>query len=513
MPSFSTSLSGLDATSQDLSVISNNLANLNTTAYKGATTEFQDLFYQQIGSSGDGNPIQVGVGVTVGSVPADFTQGTIQSTGVPTDLAIQGNGFLIGQNNGQLVYIRAGDLSISANGTLVAPDGSEILGDAAVGGVINTNQVPGPLTIAAGLINPPKATANANLAINLDPSATPAANVASQQTGTGIAPATILATGSTLAFTDGTNAFTYTTLAGNTLNTIVDQINANPNFNATISGNSLVINDDSGNPITFTTNTLTDAATGAEAEAFAASANPAPTFSTSLAVYDSLGLTHILTYNFTKTAANNWNYSITIPAADLGGTGNPVVIKTGTLAFNGSGQLIAPAANVTGINITGFADGASPLTFNWNLFSSPGVGLITQVSGPSATSSTNQDGFASGSLVSFSIGSDGTIEGSFSNGQTQPLGRILLASFANEQGLDRNGENEFLATLASGAANVGVAGTGGRGTISGGALEQSNVDISTQFADLILAERGFQANAKVVTTIDTVTQTAISLIQ
>jgi flagellar hook protein FlgE len=93
MASFATSLSGLQANSQDLSVISNNLANLNTTAYKGASAAFQDLFYQQIGTSGDGNPIQIGVGTTVGSVPANFTEGNIQSTGVPTDVAIQGSGF------------------------------------------------------------------------------------------------------------------------------------------------------------------------------------------------------------------------------------------------------------------------------------------------------------------------------------------------------------------------------------------------------------------------------------
>jgi len=122
MPSFSTALSGLDATSQELSVISNNLANLNTVAYKGSSTTFQDLFYQGFGSTGSGNPIQVGVGVAVGSVPANFTQGTIQSDGVPTDIAIQGTGFLVGQNNGQQVFLRAGNLSVNADGTLLATE-------------------------------------------------------------------------------------------------------------------------------------------------------------------------------------------------------------------------------------------------------------------------------------------------------------------------------------------------------------------------------------------------------
>ncbi|MGB8538724.1 MAG: flagellar hook protein FlgE [Acidobacteriaceae bacterium] len=414
MGSFATSLSGLQANSQDLEVISNNLANLNTTAYKGATANFQDLFYQQLGTSGDGNAVQVGVGTQIGSIPADFTEGNIQSTGVPTDVAIEGNGFFVGQNNGQDVYFRAGDLSTLADGTLVAPDGSQVLGFPAVNGVINPSQTPGPLTIATGAISPPLATSNAAITLNLDSG----------------------------------------TAAGGT-------------------------------------------------------------FSTALTVYDSLGAAHVLTYNFTNTAADTWNYSITIPAADVGGAAGaaPVVVNAGTLTFSGTGQLLTPAANVAAIPIAGLADGANTLTFNWNLYGAGGNGLLTQDAAASSASNTQQDGYASGSLVSYSIGSDGTIDGTFSNGQTQALGQILLASFPNQEGLSRVGSNEFQATLSSGAANIGVAGTGGRGTISGGALEASNVDISTQFANLIVAESGYQANAKVVTTLDTVIQDTISLIQ
>ncbi|HUO25933.1 MAG TPA: flagellar hook protein FlgE [Candidatus Aquilonibacter sp.] len=412
MGSFSTSLAGLQADSQDLSVISNNLANLNTVAYKGATAAFQDLFYQQIGSSGDGNPIQLGVGTQIGSIPADFTQGTIQSTGVPTDVAIEGNGFFVADDNGSQVYLRAGNFSINSNGTLESSNGATILGLPAVNGAINTNATPGPLTISQGQINPPNATTTAQLSLNLD---------------------------------SGTAA--------------------------------------------------------------------AGTFSTPLTVYDSLGAAHVLTFTFTNTGPGAWNYSITIPAADVGQTGNPVTVKTGTLTFNGSGQLTAPTGNVTGINVAGLADGANTLTFNWDLYDANGNGLLTQEAAASSTSSTQQDGYPSGSLSSYTINSDGTIEGTFSNGQTQALGQILLANFPNEEGLVRNGKNEFLSSLASGAPIIGAPGTGGRGTLSGGSLEQSNVDISTQFAQLILAQSGYEANAKVVTTLDTVTQATINLIQ
>jgi flagellar hook protein FlgE len=517
MPSFSIPLSGLDASSTDLSVIANNLANLNTVGYKGQDTQFQDLFYQQIGTSGDGNAIQEGVGVSVAGISADLTQGSIESTGVPTDVAIQGSGYFVVTKNGENLYTRAGNFSLGPTGQLLTQDGAAVQGYPALDGVVNANATLGSLSIPTGLTNPPQATANAQLSLNLDSATALPVAAASQQTGAGIPAGTALEGGTTLAFTDGTNAFTYTTGAGNadTLATVVNAINANPNFTASLNGNSLVVTAASGNPITVTTNSLTDYATGTDAETFATSGTAAPggSFGTTLAVYDSLGASHVLTYNFTKTGANAWNYQITIPAADVGQSGAPVVVKSGTLTFNGSGQLIAPAGNVTGITIPGLADGANNLTFNWNLYGPSNSGLLTQDAGPSATAATQQDGFSSGSLVNFTIGSDGTIQGVFSNGQTTALGQIALASFANEQGLERNGSNEELSTLSSGAANVGAPATGGRGSLTGGSLEESNVDIATQFAQLIVAQSSYQANAKSITTFDTVTQTAINLVQ
>ena len=511
MPSFSTPLSGLNANSQELSVIANNLANLNTVGYKADVTNFQDLFYQQIGTNGAGDPVQVGVGTQISSVSGQFTQGSIEATGVPTDIAIQGQGFITLVKNGLQEYTRAGNLSISTNGSLVTTDGGLVQGFQAVNGVVNPNQTISAISIPAGLTSPPKSTTNVQLTLNLNSGTPIAPSPASQKTGTGILPATVLTAG-TLAFTDGVTPFSFTVAAGNTLNSVINAINASPNFTASLSGNSLVITANSGTPITFTTNTLTDAA--AESETFVTSGtSTVGTFSTTVAVNDALGAAHVLTFTFTKTAANAWNYSITIPAADVGAVGNPVVLKNGTLSFNGSGQLVTPAANVAGITAAGFADGASNLTFGWQLFGLNGAGLLTQVSGASATSSTLQDGFPSGTLSSFNIDSTGTIEGIFSNGQTVAIAQIALATFSNLQGLLRNGSNDFLPSLASGAANIGQPGTAGRGTITGGSLELSNADIATEFSQLILAERGYEANAKTVTTFDQVTQTAINLKQ
>lgn len=511
---FSVALSGLNASSEDLSVISNNLANMNTVGYKSSTANFQDLFYQQIGTSGNGNPEQIGEGAQVGSVDSQFTQGSIQSTGVPTDVAIQGQGFFVVNKNGAQEFTRAGNFSIGANGQLMTTDGGEVMGYAAVNGVVSPSSTVSPITIPSGLVIPPKASTQFSVAMTLDSDDGTAVSAASQQTGAGIAPATVLATGGTLNFSDGTNNFTYTSAAGDTLNTLVTAINANPNFMASLAGNSLIITAKNGQPVNFTANTLTDAATGTEAETFAASgtAVAAGSFSTPITVYDSLGATHVLTANFTKTATNTWTYTLTIPAADVGQTGNPVTVNSGTLLFNGNGQLVSPANNVA-IQVNNLADGAGPLNLTWNLLDSNGAGLISQVSGPSAATATQTDGYASGALQTISIASNGTIDGVFSNGQTLAVGQLALASFANSQGLMQNGSNTYLSTLASGQPTIGAPNAGGLGSVTGGALEQSNVDIATEFANLIIAQRDYQANAQTVTTLDQVSQYAISMIE
>ncbi|HXX44757.1 MAG TPA: flagellar hook protein FlgE [Candidatus Acidoferrales bacterium] len=511
---FSVALSGLNASSEDLSVISNNLANMNTVGYKASTANFQDLFYQQIGTSGNNNPEQIGEGVQVGSVDSQFTQGSIQATGVPTDVAIQGQGFFVVNKNGTQEFTRAGNFSIGANGQLMTTDGGNVMGYVAVNGVVNPSSTVSPITIPSGLVIPPKASTQFSVSMTLDSDSGTGTAAASQQTGAGIAPATVLATGSTLNFNDGTNNFTYTSAAGDTINTLLAAINANANFSASLAGNSLIITAKNGTPITFTANTLTDAATSTQAETFATSgtAVPAGSFSTPVTVYDSLGATHVLTANFTKTAASTWNYTLTIPATDVGQTGAPVTVNSGTLLFNGNGQLVSPASNVA-LTINNLADGASPLNITWNLLNASGSGLISQVSGPSAATATQTDGYSSGALQTISIAANGTIDGVFSNGQTLAVGQLALASFANAQGLLKNGSNTFLSTLASGQPTIGAPNAGGLGSVTGGSLEQSNVDIATEFANLIIAQRDYQANAQTVTTLDQVSQYAISMIQ
>jgi flagellar hook protein FlgE len=232
-------------------------------------------------------------------------------------------------------------------------------------------------------------------------------------------------------------------------------------------------------------------------------------FSTPVTTYDSLGQSHAATVQYTKTGANTWDYSVTLPASEAAGASG----NTGTLTFNSSGNLVTPAGNVTGIIFTGLTDGASNISMNWNLYDASGNALIGQSTAASASTATTQDGFASGVYKSFTEDSNGVIRASYSNSNTVAIGQLAIASVSNEQGLIHSGNNDYKTTASSGPASIGIAGTGDRGTIEDDTLEQSNVDIATEFSDLIVAQRSFEANSKTVTTLDTVAQDVISMIR
>lgn len=418
MPSFSIPLSGLNASQQALSVIANNLSNMNTVGYKNETINFQDLFYQSLGTNGSGASLEVGAGVGVGAITGNFSAGNVQSTGTSTDVAISGNGFLVTQLNGETKYTRAGNLQVSNEGYLTTEDGQYVMGYPATNGVIS-NAALSKLQVGTGSTMPASATTS----------------------------------------------------------------------------------------LQMTTNLSASSATGA-------------TFSTPMTVYDSLGTSHVVTYTFTNTGTNTWSYNATVPSKDItGATGTSTSISTGTLTFDSSGKLATvngtavttAAPSVTGIALTGLADGAANMTMSWNLLDSSGSSLITQTSSNSATSASTQNGFASGTLNSFSIQTDGTIEGSYSNGQSLALGQLVLAQFGNVQALSRSGENSFTSTVSSGQAVIGIPGAGGLGTLTGGSLEQSNVDMATQFSNMIVNQSAYEANAKVISTFNQIQQDTINI--
>jgi flagellar hook protein FlgE len=407
MPNFPIPLSGLDASNTALATISNNLANLNTTGYKDTTVNFQDMFYQMLGTNGAGDALQLGSGTSVASIGTNFSGGSVQNTGVDTNVAITGNGFFVVQNGSNTYYTRAGDFTQDSNGYLVTPDGYKVMGYAASKGVSGG---PTPIQLPMGMTSPASATDTVSMQANLS-----------------------------------------------------------------------------------------------------ASAAVGDVYNTSITVYDSLGTSHVINVNFTNTGAG-WSYNATLPSSEItGGLGTTTTVQSGTFNFDKFGNLVSTTP--VAFNIKNLADGANPLTFNWNLASSTGQSLITQVAAAaSSTTSTTRNGNTSGTLTGFSIGSDGTITGTFTNG-SQVLCQIALANFANLQALTKQGGSNYSATISSGSAVVGAPGTSSLGTLTGSALELSNVDMSTEFSNLIVAERGFQANAKSVTTFDQIAQDTISMIR
>ena len=171
MPVFSIPLSGLTASSTALSAIANNLANLNTVGYKQSRVTFRDLFYQTVGTNGAGDPIQTGAGTAVGSIATIFNGGSTESSGVPTDVAITGDGFFVVERDGAVQYTRAGNFTQDTEGYLTTQDGQYVLGYQAVNGVINTALALAPLQLGKGQINPPSATSYLDMKMNLNANA------------------------------------------------------------------------------------------------------------------------------------------------------------------------------------------------------------------------------------------------------------------------------------------------------------------------------------------------------
>ena len=409
MPSFSIALSGLEANSVALNTIGNNLANLNTTAFKEQTTSFADLFYQTVGTSGANNALQVGLGTRVDGTTTDFSNGSLLPTTNSTDMALNGNGFFVEQQGGVQSLTRAGDFQLDLNGNLISDSGQSVMGYAAENGAVNTNSPLVPLSIPVNATQAAQATQNFGITANLN-----------------------------------------------------------------------------------------------------AGASVGDSFTSSLSVYDSLGTSHTASIAFTKTATNTWSYSIGLPAGDA--TGTPVN-NTGTLTFDSSGNLLTPTGNVTGITFPGLTDGAADLNMTFDLTNSSGQAQIGQSVAASAATASSQDGYASGAYQSFTVDASGTISASFNNGQKELIGQVAVATVTNLQGLARVGSNNYQTTVSSGAATIGTAGAGGRASVEDDTLEQSNVDISTEFSNLIVAQRAFEANSKTVTTFDTVTQETINMIR
>jgi flagellar hook protein FlgE len=243
---------------------------------------------------------------------------------------------------------------------------------------------------------------------------------------------------------------------------------------------------------------------------------PSGSFSTSIQVVDSLGETHDLTVNFTEQTPGNWNYEVDIPGADLtsGTAGTPSPVAQGSLSFDANGNLTSPTAPAqVPISITGLTDGANDMAINWNLATNGGTGtsLVTQYAATSAVSASTQDGVPASQVTQVSIANGGAITAQFSNGNQVVVGQIALASVSNPDSLIATGQNNYEVGADTATPVIGVPGSGTLGSVEGGSLEASTVDIATEFTNLIVYQNSYEANSKVISVLDQVTQNLLNL--
>ena len=463
MRSLFSGVSGLQNHQTRMDVIGNNISNINTTGFKRNRVNFQDILYQQLNGAsrptedlGGINPKEVGLGMSIAAIDTIHIQGALQTTGVQTDLAIIGNGFFVLDDRGTQLFTRAGAFSIDADGIMVnQANGMRVMGWMAREmegvSVLDISSPVEQLVIPIGGKDPAKETSIINFACNLD-KRTP--ELAEDATGRQIL--------------DGT------------WNTTID-------------------------------------------------------------IYDSFGDKHVLQVAFTRVpgTANSWNANVNVDpqnevptnatigfGAEAPAAGGPT---TFVVNFSNNGTLLSAedgAVNVSGasgqvqMNVAYDVQTATPnedgtpvrQEFILDLGQVGGfTRSITQYAEASSSKMVEQDGHTMGYLDNFTIDTTGVITGIYSNGSTRTIGQVALASFPNQGGLEKTGDNAFRVSNNSGAANIGPSGIAGKGKIIAGTLEMSNVDMADQFVDMIVTQRGFQANSKTIQTADQLLQELLTL--
>jgi flagellar hook protein FlgE len=420
-------VSGLNSNADQMEVVGNNIANVNTIGYKAGRANFEEILGRSI--IGSFRTSHIGQGSKLSNVDTNFSQGSFLSTGNATDLAVAGDGFFIvrGLEQGSVgsFYTRAGQFRLDTEGFLTTGGGHrlqgfQIVGDNTVGDKLGDVQIP---VVPA----PPRATSTVE------------AHVSLRSGEDGVVPAW----------------------------DVTDPVNTSH-------------------------------------------------YSTTATVYDSLGTAREVDIYFRKTADNEWEYHAVVRTdeTELGGVDDFTEIGAGTLTFNSDGNLQTETGGALAVQ---FEDGAAAQTMTLDF----GLSLDEGGDGSSGSKQVEnreydllfleQDGRATGSLQSVRVEEDGTIIGSYSNREELALGRVALARFLSVQGLSNAGGNLYRSTVISGEPLVGVANAGGRGAVAGGVLEQSNVDLAAEFVSLITAQRGYQANARIITTADQVYAETVQL--
>jgi flagellar hook protein FlgE len=543
-----TGLSGLNSSQFRLDVIGDNIANINTTGFKGSRTLFETQFARTVsagtkpnGTQGGTNPMQIGLGASVGAVQRSFTAGAVETTGVPSDLAVEGDGFFVLRTpENEQVFSRDGSFTLSADSRLITSGGYFVQGYA-----INQDFeiMPGALTdisIPLGTLTTARATSSLQLEGTLNSSGTVAtqgtilrSQVLHDAANNPITSTTALTAvknpGGAAMFVNGdvisvngvkrggrdvpSESFT----VGTTGTTVTDLLSwfdevtgidtsagvaGSPGVTVTADGR-LEIRGNAGteNALDIASGTLTSS--GATSIPFTFSEAQAATGEsahTSFVVYDSIGtplnvdVTMVLESR--TTASSTWRfYATSVEDSDI-----KFDIGTGTVTFDANGQYVESPDD--GIVIDRVGTGATnplPITLDMTRLSGLNVNQSSMVM-------SFQDGFSTGTLIDYSIGQDGIITGTFTNGLNQTIGQIALATFSNPAGLLARSSNIYFIGPNSGEARITAPLAMGAGKVTSGALELSNVDLSREFVNLITSSTAFSAASRVISTSDQLLQ-------
>ena len=460
MRSLYSGVSGLQNHQTRMDVIGNNISNVNTIGFKRGRVNFQDMISQQMQGAakptdelGGVNPKEVGLGMTVAAIDNIFNQGNLQSTGVSTDIAIQGNGFFIMKSGEESFYTRAGAFSLDTNGTLVNPaNGMRVQGWMAeeVNGqmLVSTAATPTDLTIPVGAKDPAKETQNVKFACNLNKTTPEILEGASDDD---------IKNGTWRTEQEIYDSFGNKHL----LSVSFQRVPGVPNrWRATVN-----VDEDNAD---FTGTRIGLNSTDGQENWFEVQ-------------FDNMGALQSVTDS--SGAESN----------DFG----EITLQT---------SFTVPESNDDDVNVP------HRQQFSINLGTIGSFeNTITQSASKSTTKAFYQDGYTLGYLDTFKIDSSGVITGVYSNGTNRTIGQIALATFANDRGLEKAGDSTFVESNNSGMARINESGVAGKGTLMAGALEMSNVDLSEQMTDMIVTQRGFQSNAKTIQTADTLLETVLSL--
>ncbi|MFW5716378.1 MAG: flagellar hook protein FlgE [Spirochaetota bacterium] len=465
MRSLYAGVSGLQNHQVRMDVIGNNVSNVNTTGFKKGRVNFHDMISQSRQGAarpnervGGVNPKQIGLGMQVAAIDTIFTQGSLQTTGVKTDLAIQGEGFFILREGDVDRYTRAGAFGLDENGTLVNPaNGARVQGWTAQTEAgetfINTSATPNDLVVPIGEKDEAQATSVVFAASNLDKRTPVIPPGASEQE---------IAEGTHTVTKEIYDAF------GGTHQLRIDYTRIDGSPNQWLA--EVTINEDTASPIE-------------------------PTLS--VGGIESADNTYVVEFdNFGRMSQVSNN------AGGLDAEGNLTI----DLDF------LVPDTSEPVDPTTGLAE--PPVTQSVSVELGEVGGMdesTTQFTSESTNKIVRQDGYGLGYLEDFRIDQSGVITGIYSNGTNRALGQLALASFVNPGGLEKSGENDYVVTINSGDPLVDAPGAAGKGSIIAGTLEMSNVDLAEQFTDMIVTQRGFQANSRTIQTSDQMLQEVLTL--